>query len=132
MAALDPVELAQALIRCPSVTPKDEGALAVLECALTPLGFKCHRLRFEQDGTPPIDNLYARIGTSGPNFCFAGHTDVVPPGEKWSHDPFSGVIEDGVLYGRGAVDMKSAIAAFAAAASRYLASGTPKGSISLL
>jgi succinyl-diaminopimelate desuccinylase len=132
MAALDPTELAQALIRCPSVTPKDEGALAVLEKALTPLGFTCHRLRFEHDGTAPIDNLYARIGTAGPNFCFAGHTDVVPPGEKWSHDPFAGTVEDGTLYGRGAVDMKSAIAAFAAAASRYLENGAPKGSISLL
>ncbi len=132
MDILDPVELAQALIRCPSVTPKDEGALAVLEKALTPLGFTCHRLHFEQDGTAPIANLYARIGTAGPNFCFAGHTDVVPPGEKWSHDPFAGTIENGTLYGRGAVDMKSAIAAFAAAASRYLANGAPKGSISLL
>jgi len=132
MAVLDPVELAQALIRCPSVTPKDEGALAVLEKALAPLGFTCHRLHFEQDGTAPIDNLYARIGTAGPNFCFAGHTDVVPPGENWQHGPFSGTVENGTLYGRGAVDMKSAIAAFAAAASRYLANDTPKGSISLL
>jgi len=132
MAALDPVELAQALIRCPSITPKDEGALAVLERALTPLGFTCHRLHFEQDGTAPIDNLYARIGTAGPNFCFAGHTDVVPPGDNWQHDPFAATVEDGILFGRGAVDMKSAIAAFAAAASRYLANGTPKGSISLL
>ncbi len=130
--ALDPIELSQALIRCPSVTPKDEGALGVLERALTPLDFACHRLRFEQDGTAPIENIYARIGTAGPNFCFAGHTDVVPPGEKWSHDPFAGTVEDGTLYGRGAVDMKSAIAAFAAAASRYLANGAPKGSISLL
>src|ERR1700749_1814338 len=132
MKPIDPVELAQALIRCPSVTPRDEGALAVLEKALTPLGFKCHRLHFEQDGTAPIDNLYARIGTAGPNFCFAGHTDVVPPGEKWRHDPFAGTVESGTLYGRGAVDMKSAIAAFAAAASRTLANGAPKGSISLL
>jgi succinyl-diaminopimelate desuccinylase len=131
---MDPVELAQSLIRCPSVTPKDEGALDVLEAALTPLGFTCHRLRFEQDGTPPIDNLYARIGTEGPNFCFAGHTDVVPPGDKalWRHDPFAGEIRDGTLFGRGAVDMKSAIAAFAHAAERHLAGGAPKGSISLL
>jgi succinyl-diaminopimelate desuccinylase len=131
---MDPVELAQSLIRCPSVTPKDEGALDVLEAALKPLGFTCHRLRFEQEGTPPIDNLYARIGTEGPNFCFAGHTDVVPPGDKalWRHDPFAGDIRDGTLYGRGAVDMKSAIAAFAHAAERHLAGGAPKGSISLL
>jgi succinyl-diaminopimelate desuccinylase len=131
---MDPVELAQNLIRCPSVTPKDEGALDVLEAALKPLGFTCHRLRFEQEGTPPIDNLYARIGTKAPNFCFAGHTDVVPPGDKalWRHDPFAGEIQGGTLYGRGAVDMKSAIAAFAHAAERHLAGGAPKGSISLL
>ncbi|HEX4862395.1 MAG TPA: succinyl-diaminopimelate desuccinylase [Rhizomicrobium sp.] len=131
---MDPVELAQRLIRCPSVTPKDEGALDVLETALTPLGFACHRLRFEQEGTPPIDNLYARIGSGEPNFCFAGHTDVVPPGDKalWRHDPFAGEIRDGTLYGRGAADMKSAIAAFVHAAQRHLASGAPKGSISLL
>jgi len=131
---MDPVELAQSLIRCPSVTPKDEGALDVLEAALKPLGFACHRLRFEQDGTPPIDNLYARIGSGGPNFCFAGHTDVVPPGDKalWRHDPFAGEIRDGTLYGRGAADMKSAIAAFVHAAGRHLAGGPLKGSISLL
>jgi len=131
---MDPVELAQNLIRCPSVTPKDEGALDVLEAALKPVGFICHRLRFEQEGTAPVDNLYARIGTDGPNFCFAGHTDVVPPGDTalWRHDPFAGEIQGGTLYGRGAVDMKSAIAAFAHAAERHLAGGAPKGSISLL
>jgi len=129
---IDPVALAQALIRCPSVTPKDEGALGVLEGALAPLGFTCHRLRFEQDGTDPVDNLYARIGTGAPHFCFAGHTDVVPPGEAWRHDPFAAQIEDDVLYGRGAVDMKSGIAAFASAASRYLSERELKGSISLL
>ncbi len=131
-SAMDPVELAQALIRCPSVTPKDAGALDVLEAALTPLGFVCHRLRFEQEGTAPVDNLYARLGTDGPNFCFAGHTDVVPPGEDrlWRHAPFAAEIADGVLYGRGAADMKSSIAAFVAAAARL---GRPaKGSISLL
>ncbi len=134
MTILDPVTLSQALIRCPSVTPADAGAIAVLEAALTPLGFDCHRLRFEEPGTAPIENLYARVGTQGPNFCFAGHTDVVPPGEVklWRHDPFAAVIENGTLYGRGAVDMKSAVACFAAAASRYLASGKPFGSISLL
>src|SRR6185312_13303523 len=112
--------LTQALIRCPSVTPADAGALKVLEQALTPLGFACHRLRFEQDGTPPIDNLYARIGMGAPHFCFAGHSDVVPPGEGWTQDPFAAVISDGVLFGRGAADMKSAVAAFAAAAARHL------------
>src|SRR5438552_13684489 len=134
MSSPDPIALSQALIRCPSVTPADGGALAALEAALKPLGFDCRRLRFEEGGTAPIENLYARIGTQGPNFCFAGHTDVVPPGEAklWHHHPFGAVIENGTLYGRGAADMKSAIAAFVAAASRYLASGKPYGSISLL
>jgi len=131
---MDPVDLARALIRCPSVTPKDEGALDVLEAALKPLGFICHKLRFEADGTAPVDNLYARIGTAAPNFCFAGHTDVVPPGDTslWGHDPFAAEVKDGVLYGRGAADMKSAIAAFVDAASRYLSGCKPNGSISLL
>ena len=129
---MDPVELAQALIRCPSVTPKDEGALDVLAAFLTPLGFTCHRLRFAEDGTAPVDNLYARLGGGGPNFCYAGHTDVVPPGDAglWRHAPFAATIADGVLYGRGAADMKSSIAAFAVAAARH---GRPKaGAISLL
>jgi succinyl-diaminopimelate desuccinylase len=121
---IDPVALAQELIRRPSVTPKDAGALDVLESALKPLGFACHRLLFGD-----VDNLYARLGDSGPHFCFAGHTDVVPPGEGWRHDPFAAQIENGTLYGRGAADMKSAIAAFVAAAQRH---GRPKGSISLL
>ncbi len=132
---IDAVALAQDLIRCPSVTPRDDGALGVLEAALTPLGFTCHRLRFEQEGTAPVDNLYARLGTAGPNFCFAGHTDVVPPGELkgWSIDPFAAEIHNEKLYGRGAVDMKGAIAAFVAAVSRRLAAGgPPAGSISLL
>jgi len=131
---IDPVALSQDLIRRPSVTPEDAGVLAVLEAALTPLGFTCQRLRFEAEGTPAIDNLYARIGAGAPHFCFAGHTDVVPPGDKsqWKHDPFAGVIENGMLFGRGAADMKSAIAAFAAAAERHLKRGTLKGSISLL
>ncbi|HEX4295876.1 MAG TPA: succinyl-diaminopimelate desuccinylase [Rhizomicrobium sp.] len=131
---MDPVELARALIRCPSVTPRDDGALDALEAALKPLGFACHRLRFEAEGTAPVDNLYARIGTRAPHFCFAGHTDVVPPGDAslWRHPPFAAEIEDGVLYGRGAADMKSAVAAFAHAASRYLREHTLDGSISLL
>jgi succinyl-diaminopimelate desuccinylase len=130
----DPIALAQALIRCPSVTPADAGALGVLEAVLTPLGFACHRLKFEESGTAPVENLYARIGTQGPNFCFAGHTDVVPPGDAklWRHDPFAAVIDNGALHGRGAADMKSAIAAFVTAASRFLATGRPFGSISLL
>jgi len=126
---IDAVALAQALIRCPSVTPADGGALRVLEAALQSLGFTCHRLRFEEAGTAPIENLYARLGNEAPHFCFAGHTDVVPVGEGWHRDPFAGEIADGVLYGRGAADMKSAIAAFVVAAERL---GKPKGSISLL
>jgi succinyl-diaminopimelate desuccinylase len=132
---IDPVSLAQALIRCPSVTPEDAGALGVLEAALKPLGFPCRRLRFESADSPPIENLYARLGQTRPNFCFAGHTDVVPAGDAalWRHDPFAAHIAGGMLYGRGAADMKSAIAAFAAAVSRHTAKhGAPKGSISLL
>jgi succinyl-diaminopimelate desuccinylase len=129
MAALDPIALAQALIRCPSVTPEDGGALEVLAGVLSPLGFECHRVRFGD-----VHNLYARIGGTGPNFCFAGHTDVVPPGDAalWRHDPFAAEIRDGTLYGRGAADMKSAIAAFVAAVSRHIGGHAPKGSISLL
>jgi succinyl-diaminopimelate desuccinylase len=131
MAQTDPIPLAQALIRCPSVTPEDAGALDVLEDALTELDFVCHRLRFEAPDSAPVENLYARLGTTAPNFCFAGHTDVVPVGDakQWRHDPFAAEIADGVLYGRGASDMKSAIAAFVAAVAR---TGPPKGSISLL
>lgn len=132
---LDPVALARDLIRCPSVTPEDAGALDVLEAALRPLGFACHRLRFAEPGTAPVDNLYARLGTAAPNFCFAGHTDVVPVGDRaaWSVDPFGGEVHDGRLFGRGAADMKGAIAAFVAAVSGYLAErGPPPGSISLL
>jgi succinyl-diaminopimelate desuccinylase len=131
---LDPVALAQALIRCPSVTPKDAGALGVLVEVLKPLGFACERLAFEEPGTPRTENLYAQVGTGAPLFCFAGHTDVVPPGDGklWQHDPYGAVIEDGVLYGRGTADMKGAVAAFASAAARHLAKGPLKGSIALL
>ncbi|WP_026870948.1 succinyl-diaminopimelate desuccinylase [Inquilinus limosus] len=135
-AAPDPIELTQALIRCPSVTPADAGALGVLEAALTPLGFRCERMRFEAPGTAPIDNLHARIGTGRPHLCFAGHTDVVPPGDetRWRFPPFEGRIAEGRIWGRGACDMKSAVAAFAAAAGRFLAARGPGfgGSISLL
>ena len=126
MAILDPVALAQALIRCPSVTPKDAGVLRVLEDALKPLGFSCHRLPFGD-----VENLYARIGDGAPLFCFAGHTDVVPPGGQWKSDPFAAEIRGGLLYGRGAADMKSGIAAFAAAAARHLEKRA-SGSIALL
>jgi succinyl-diaminopimelate desuccinylase len=120
---LDPVDLASALIRKPSVTPRDEGAIAVLAAALESLGFTCHVMEFAEPGTAPILNLYARRGTTGRNFCFAGHTDVVPPGDpkSWSVDPFCGDVLGGALYGRGAVDMKSAIACFIAAADQFLA-----------
>jgi succinyl-diaminopimelate desuccinylase len=133
--SLDPVALTQALIRCPSVTPADAGALDVLQRALEPLGFVCHRLRFEQSGTAAIDNLYARLGTAAPHFCFAGHTDVVPPGDPagWSVDPFAGEIIDGNLFGRGSADMKGAIGAFVAAVACWLdRNGPPAGSIGLL
>jgi succinyl-diaminopimelate desuccinylase len=127
-AAVSPVDLAQALIRCPSVTPADAGALDVAASALRALGFTVTPLVF--DGTP---NLFARIGAAEPHFCFAGHTDVVPPGETgWTSPPFAGAIHDGVLIGRGACDMKGAIAAFIAAAAAHLAAGPPAGSISLL
>jgi succinyl-diaminopimelate desuccinylase len=136
MSAVDPVALAQALIRRPSVTPRDEGALGVLEAALAPLGFRCERMPFSQPGTPDIDNLYARHGAAGPHFCFAGHSDVVPVGDLngWSIAPFAGEVHGGTLYGRGAADMKGAIAAFVAAAQRFLDARGPGfgGSISLL
>jgi succinyl-diaminopimelate desuccinylase len=126
--AADPLPLAQALIRCASVTPADAGAQDVLAGALSRLGFAVTRLRFGQ-----TENLFARIGEGAPHFCFAGHTDVVPPGEAgWTAAPFEGEVRHGVLYGRGACDMKGAIAAFAAAAEDHLAAGAPAGSISLL
>ena len=133
-ALTHPLALACALIRCPSVTPTDAGALDVLEAALAALGFTCHRLPFEEPGTAPVDNLYARRGANPPNFCFAGHTDVVPAGAHadWTRDPFAARVEDGVLHGRGAADMKGAIAAFVAAAARFDAVGAGAGSISLL
>src|SRR5581483_208601 len=139
-AVIDPIALAADLIRKPSVTPADAGALGVLEAALKPMGFACQRLRFDEGGTP-IENLFAKVsqgrqGNSGKHFCFAGHTDVVPPGprENWATDPFSGEVSNGRLHGRGAADMKGAIAAFAAAADRYLAKrgAAFNGAISML
>ena len=132
---LDPVLLTQNLIRCPSVTPKDAGALDVLQGALEDLGFQCTRLPFSEPGADSIDNLYARLGTTAPNFCFAGHTDVVPEGDKsqWQTDPFDAIVKDGLLYGRGASDMKGAIGAFAAAVSEFINSNAAfDGSISFL
>jgi succinyl-diaminopimelate desuccinylase len=135
-AAIDPAALAAELIRRPSVTPRDEGAIGLVAGHLEDLGFTCHRLTFGGDGSDEIVNLYARIGHGRPNLCFAGHTDVVPPGarEAWSFDPFSASLRDGALWGRGAVDMKGAIAAFVAAAQRWLGErgASLPGSISLL
>ena len=125
----DPINLAQALIRCPSVTPADAGAMAVLENALKTLGFRCRRMRFGE-----TENLYARLGDASPNLCFAGHTDVVPVGDEagWRVGPFDGTITNGMLSGRGAVDMKGAIAAFVAAVADVLAKGPVKGSLSFM
>jgi succinyl-diaminopimelate desuccinylase len=120
---LDALDLAQRLIRAPSVTPEDAGAIPLLQSVLDGLGFRCETVTFAEPGTAPVLNLYARLGQSGRNFCFAGHTDVVPPGDKaaWSADPFSGAVKDGKLYGRGAADMKGALAAMAAACAAFLA-----------
>lgn len=140
----DALSIARDLIRCPSVTPADAGALGVLERALNAAGFTCHRVTFSEPGTADVDNLYARIGTEGPHITFAGHTDVVPPGDEsvWSVGPFSGEVKDGVLHGRGAVDMKGGIACSVAAVLEHLAAngGKPRadgpesgsGSISFL
>jgi succinyl-diaminopimelate desuccinylase len=132
---LDPLDLAQRLIRCPSVTPAEGGALDLLQGELEALGFACHRLVFSEEGTPDVDNLYARLGTAQPNFCFAGHTDVVPVGDPadWSSDPFDAAVRGEELVGRGAADMKGSIACMVAAVARFLAAhGRPEGSISLL
>ncbi len=135
-SAHDPIAFTQALVRCPSVTPAEGGALTWLETVLAPAGFACHRLPFSAPNTPAVDNLFARIGGGGPHLCFAGHTDVVPTGEaaRWSHPPFGAVIADGYLYGRGAVDMKGNIACFLAATLDFLADPAQlgQGSISLL
>ncbi|WP_438276723.1 succinyl-diaminopimelate desuccinylase [Nitrobacter sp.] len=138
--AADALSIARDLVRCRSVTPADAGALGVLETLLKVAGFEVHRLTFSEPGTADIDNLYARIGTSGPHVAFAGHTDVVPSGEEaaWTHGAFAGEVVDGFLYGRGAVDMKGGIACSVAAALDYLAAhgGHPgkdgNGSISFL
>ena len=129
MSELDPIALTQELIRRPSVTPADEGAMDIVQRTLEGLGFACKRMRFGE-----IENLYARYGTARPNLCFAGHTDVVPVGDAgaWSREAFAAEIVDGMLIGRGSVDMKSAVAAFAAAAGKAIAAGQVKGSLSFL
>jgi succinyl-diaminopimelate desuccinylase len=136
----DALSIARDLLRCPSVTPADAGALGVLEDVLKGAGFEVHRVTFSEPGAADIDNLYARIGSGAPHITFAGHTDVVPPGDEsaWTHGAFSGEVREGFLYGRGAVDMKGGIACSVAATLDYLAAngGQPqengKGSISFL
>src|SRR5665213_738915 len=136
----DALSIARELLRCPSVTPADAGALSILENILKAAGFEVHRVSFSEPGTADIDNLYARIGTTAPHISFAGHTDVVPAGDEsaWTHGAFAGDVKDGFLYGRGAVDMKGGIACSVAAVLDYLAAngGNPgnngKGSISFL
>ncbi len=120
--SVNALDLSRALIQCSSVTPEDGGAQKVLQDALEGLGFTCHSKTFSADNTPDVSNLYARLGRAQPNFCFAGHTDVVPVGDldAWTVDPFGGDVTDGVLYGRGAADMKTAIACFAEATSRFI------------
>src|SRR3978361_2569831 len=133
---LSALSIARDLLRCPSVTPADAGSLGVLENILTSSGFEVHRVTFGEPGTADIDNLYARFGDSAPHLVFAGHTDVVPPGDesRWTHGAFAGEVKDGLLYGRGAVDMKGGIACSVAAVLEYLAAngGKPIGSISFL
>ena len=131
---VDPVRLLQDLLRCPSVTPAEGGALALIERTLAPAGFAVERPVFSEAGTPDVENLFATIGAAGPHFVFAGHTDVVPPGDEaaWTHPPFSGDIAGGFVYGRGAADMKGGIAAFIAAALDHLQEGELGGRISLL
>lgn len=129
------VALTRDLLRCPSVTPAEGGALDLLEGRLKAAGFTTHRLVFSEDGTASVDNLFAKIGSGRPHLAFAGHADVVPPGDvsRWRFDPFSGEIAEGKIFGRGASDMKGAIAAFAAAAIGFVEKrGAPKGAISLL
>jgi succinyl-diaminopimelate desuccinylase len=132
----DPVTIARDLVRCRSVTPAEGGALNLIETLLAGAGFRVERMTFTQPGTAPVENLFARLGDSGPHLVFAGHTDVVPPGDeaRWSHPPFAGEIADGLLFGRGAVDMKGGIACALAAALDYAAAhgGKPAGSLSFL
>ncbi|MDH3579912.1 MAG: succinyl-diaminopimelate desuccinylase [Hyphomicrobiales bacterium] len=132
----DALSIAQALIRCPSVTPQEAGALDYLVSLLEPAGFRCTRLPFADTDTPDVDNLFARVGSGPPHLCFAGHTDVVPAGDEaaWTHPPFAGAVDAGWLYGRGAVDMKGGIACFAAAILAHLAENDGKipGSVSFL
>ena len=126
---MNEIELLQDLIRCPSVTPDEAGALSLLEKVLSQAGFQCERLKFGK-----VDNLFARFGNEAPHFCYAGHTDVVPPGDisSWKYPPFSGTLADGYIWGRGASDMKGSVAAFAIAACEFVKQKSFKGSISFL
>jgi succinyl-diaminopimelate desuccinylase len=131
----DPAENLAALIRCPSITPAEGGALDALEAMLKPLGFSVERPVFSEPGTADVENLYARRSGNGPHLMFAGHTDVVPPGDaaSWTHPPFAAAIANGQMYGRGAVDMKGGIACFAAAVARHVERhGGIGGSVSFL
>jgi succinyl-diaminopimelate desuccinylase len=132
---VDPARNLATLIRCPSVTPAEGGALEALSQMLAPMGFSIERPLFSESGTPDVENLYARRSGNGPHLMFAGHTDVVPPGDEaaWTHPPFAAEIAGGMMYGRGAVDMKGGIACFVAAVARHIeAGGQLKGSVSLL
>jgi succinyl-diaminopimelate desuccinylase len=128
------LDLCRALIRCPSVTPREAGAFDVLEAPLRAAGFAVERVSFSAEGLPDVANLYARFGTSGPCLAFAGHTDVVPPGDPaaWRFDPFAGAVADGQIWGRGTADMKGGVAAFVAAACAFAAKAPPRGSVALL
>ena len=135
MAIINELKLAKDLIKFPSVTPKDAGAINFLKKELNKLGFKCKILEFKEKKSKPIKNLYARIGIRGPNLCYAGHTDVVPPGniKDWTVNPFKPTVKKNYLIGRGANDMKSSIACFASAVSKFLYKNKKfKGSISFL
>ncbi|MGC4392113.1 succinyl-diaminopimelate desuccinylase [Agrobacterium sp. M50-1] len=135
MTTTDPLANLAALIRCPSVTPAEGGALSLLDSLLSPLGFAVDRMVASEAGTPDVENLYARLGTEGPHLMFAGHTDVVPVGDEaaWSHPPFAAEIAGGEMFGRGAVDMKGGIACFVAAIARHIEKhGKPQGSVSFL
>ncbi len=133
---VDTIPFAQTLIRHPSITPEEAGVLDTLQGTLEGLGFSCERVTFSGDGSYAVDNLYARLGTGDPHLCYAGHVDVVPVGDfaAWDNDPFAADIKDGVLYGRGAEDMKGAIACFVTAISQFVEeAGTDfGGSVSLL
>ena len=134
MKTINELQLAKELIRFPSITPTDAGVMGHLEKKLKSLGFKTKVLTFAEKNTKPVKNLYARLGTKSPNLCFAGHLDVVPPGNinDWTIKPFKPAIKKGHLIGRGANDMKSSIAAFVSAVSKYISEKKPNGSISLL